>query len=312
MQIAATTDGVSAVGRTPMLRGRVLSLGGKAASDYSRDNGASWVLRGDRALTWAGAMPPDTTLVRGEWWPEDHTGPTLVSMSEEEAGELGVDIGDVVEFNVLGRQISAEISNIRAVEWESFAINFVFVLSPGALENAPHSWMATTHVENEDAADAIERRVTDAFSNVSALSVREAVATAQRVIGLLGAAVQLTALVTLVAGIAVLAGTVASTEAQRLVDSVILKVLGATRVSISIAWLLEYALLGVLTGIAAAIIGSVASWALIERFLNADFQMDFGLVLTTTLAAAIATALLGLGGAIRTLGQKPAPLLRDA
>lgn len=309
--IASTTDGISRVSQTPMLRGRVVSLGGKMASDYERNNGASWVLRGDRALTWAAAQPATANVIRGEWWPADYQGPPLVSMSEEEAGELGVDIGDEVSFNVLGRPITATISNIRAVDWQTFAINFVFVLSPNVLENAPHSWMATTHVDGDRAADAIERRVTDAFSNVSAVSVKEAVDTAQRVIGLLGAAVQLTALVTLVAGIAVLAGTVASTEAQRLADSVILKVLGATRVSISIAWFLEYALLGVLTGIAAAIIGSLASWALIDGFLDADFQMDFWLVLATTLAGALATALLGLAGAVRTLGFKPAPLLRQ-
>ena len=121
----------------------------------------------------------------------------------------------------------------------------------------------------------------------------------------------MTALVTLVAGIAVLAGTVASTEAQRLADSVILKVLGATRVSIAIAWLLEYALLGMLAAIAAAIIGSIASWGLIEGFLNSDFELDFLLVLLTTMFGAAASALMGLAGAVRTLGRKPAPLLRE-
>ncbi len=233
-------------------------------------------------------------------------------MSEEEARELGVWVGDSVTFNVLGRSISAEITSIRAVEWESFSINFVFVLSPGLLEAAPHSWMASTRVDNDDAAIAVDRNVAAAFSNVSAISVREAVSTAQRVIGLLGAAVQLTALVTLVAGIAVLAGTVASTEAQRLADSVILKVLGATRLSIAIAWFLEYALLGMLAAVAAALIGSLASWGLIEGFLNADFELDFTLVLMTTMVGAAATAMLGLAGAVRTLGRKPAPLLRDS
>ena len=128
---------------------------------------------------------------------------------------------------------------------------------------------------------------------------------------LLGAAVQLTAMVTLIAGIAVLAGTVATTEAQRFADSVILKVLGATRVDITIAWLLEYALLGVLAAIAATIIGTFASWAMIEQLLQSDFEMDFGLVLLTTMAGATGTAVLGLIGAARTLGRKPAPLLRE-
>jgi len=312
MEIAASSEGVTDISKTPMLRGRVMALGGTPAANFDPQNASAWVLRGDRALTWAAARPKDAEIIAGEWWPEDYTGPPLVSMSEEEARELGVWLDDKVDFNVLGRKFSATISNIRKVEWESFSLNFVFVLSPGLLEAAPHSWMATTHVTNDAAADLVEARIGDTFANISAISVREAVATAQRVIGLLGSAVQMTALVTLVAGIAVLAGTVASTEAQRLADSVILKVLGATRLSITLAWFLEYALLGLLTAFAATIIGTLASWALITGFLQAEFVFHGKIVVTTAFAGAAATAILGLAGAIRTLGQKPAPLLRDA
>jgi putative ABC transport system permease protein len=312
ISIATATPGVTSISKTPMLRGRVTDLGGKPAEAYDMKGGSAWVLRGDRALTWSSTPPDSGEIIAGEWWSADYDGPPLASMSEEEARELGVWIGDSVTFNVLGRSITAEITSIRAVDWESFSINFVFVLSPGLLESAPHSWMASTRVDSDDAAIAVDRNIAAAFSNISAISVREAVATAQRVIGLLGAAVQMTALVTLVAGIAVLAGTVASTEAQRLADSVILKVLGATRVSIAIAWFLEYALLGMLAAVAAALIGTIASWGLIEGFLNADFELDFTLVLVTTMAGAAATAMLGLAGAVRTLGRKPAPLLRDS
>ena len=232
-------------------------------------------------------------------------------MSEDAAGDFGLTIGDTVSINVLGREITASIANLREVDWQSFQINFVFVLNPGVLDAAPHSWIATTHADSDAAADAVERAVTSSFSNVSAVSVKEAVATAQRVIGLLGGAVRLTALVTLIAGIAVLAGTVASSESQRLADSVILKVLGATRLSIGLAWFLEYAFLGLLTAIAAAFIGSLASWALVHGFLGAEFILDGWLVFGTTLAGAVATAVLGLTGAMKTLGRKPAPLLRE-
>ena len=311
MEITTGTEGVSEVSRTPMLRGRVTRLGGRDAGEYDMRGGSAWVLRGDRALTWSATPPDSGEIIAGDWWPEDYAGPPLASMSEEEALELGVWIGDEVTFNVLGRSVTAEISNIRRVDWESFSINFVFVLSPGLLDAAPHSWMASTRVTDEDAAIRVDRNIAAAFNNISAISVREAVETAQRVIGLLGAAVQMTALVTLVAGIAVLAGTVASTEAQRLADSVILKVLGASRVAITIAWFLEYALLGFLAAIAAALIGSIASWGLITGFLDSEFELDFLLVLGVTMAGAFGTALLGLAGAVRTLGRKPAPLLRE-
>ena len=311
MEITTTTEGVSEVLRTPMLRGRVTSLGGRDAGDYDMRGGSAWVLRGDRALTWSATPPESGEIIAGEWWPANYAGPPLASMSEEEALELDVWIGDEVTFNVLGRSVTAEISNIRSVDWESFSINFVFVLSPGLLDSAPHSWMASTRVSDDDAALRVDRNIAAEFNNISAISVREAVDTAQRVIGLLGAAVQMTALVTLVAGIAVLAGTVASTEAQRLADSVILKVLGASRVAITIAWFLEYALLGFLAAIAAALIGSIASWGLITGFLDSTFELDFLLVLGVTMAGAFGTALLGLAGAVRTLGRKPAPLLRE-
>jgi putative ABC transport system permease protein len=232
-------------------------------------------------------------------------------MAKDEADEFGLVLGDTISVNVLGRNVTATIANFREIEWQSFNINFLFVLTPGVLDKAPHSWIATTDATDDDASAAVERAITSQFSNVSAVSVKEAVSLAQRVISLLGGAVQLTALVTLVAGIAVLAGTVASTEAQRLSDSVILKVLGATRLSISIAWFLEYAFLGILAGIAAAIIGSLASYGLVDRILNIKFELDIMLVLVTTLAGAGATALLGLAGAVKTLGYKPGPLLRE-
>ena len=304
-------DGITKIAKTPMLRGRVVRLAGIPASQITPPEGSAWILRGDRALTWSATAPTGSEIVAGSWWSADYAGPPLVSMSKEAADDFGLGIGDSVSINVLGREVTATIANLREIDWQSFQINFVFVLTPGVLDAAPHSWIATTHASSEAAADAVERAVTSEFSNISAVSVKEAVATAQRVIGLLGGAVRLTAIVTLIAGIAVLAGTVASSEAQRLSDSVILKVLGATRLSIGLAWFLEYALLGLLTAMAAAVIGTIASWALIDGFLQSEFRFDGWLVFATTLIGAVVTAFLGLVGALKTLGRKPAPLLRE-
>jgi putative ABC transport system permease protein len=309
--LTKSIDGIARVAKTPMLRGRVVKINGVPVAAITPPEGSAWILRGDRALTWATKAPKGSEVVAGTWWPEDYDGPPLVSMSKDAADDFGLMIGDTVSINVLGREVTARIANLRAIDWQSFQINFVFVLNPGVLDAAPHSWIATTHAKSDTAADDVERAVTRQFSNISAVSVKESVATAQRVIGLLGGAVRLTALVTLIAGIAVLAGTVASSESQRLADSVILKVLGATRLTIGLAWFLEYAFLGLLTAIAAAIIGSLASWALVDGLLGVEFILDSGLVFATTLAGALATAILGLAGVMKTLGRKPAPLLRE-
>ncbi|MFL2845127.1 MAG: ABC transporter permease [Candidatus Puniceispirillaceae bacterium] len=309
--LTRSIGGITRVAKTPMLRGRVVKINGVPAAAINPPEGSAWILRGDRALTWAANPPKGGEVVTGTWWPRDYKGPPIVSMSKDAADDFGLTIGDTISINVLGREVTARIYNLRDVDWQSFQINFVFVLNPGVLDAAPHSWIATTHTKTDDAADAVERAVTKQFSNVSAVSVKEAVATAQRVIGLLSGAVKLTAFVTLIAGIAVLAGTVASSESQRLADSVILKVLGATRLTIGFAWFFEYAFLGLLTALAAAIIGSLASWALVDGLLGAEFILDGELVFATTLAGAFVTAILGLAGAMKTLGRKPAPLLRE-
>ena len=311
-QLVAATDDRAVIERTPMLRGRVTAIKGVSTADITPPEGSEWVMRGDRALTWHAAMPPHTELVRGQWWPEDYRGPPLMSITEDVFQDFGLQIGDTVSLNILGRDITAKIANTRKVEWESFRINFVFIASPGLLDSAPHSWIATTKSDSEALADTIEAAIASNFSNVSSVSVKQAVKTATDVLSLLGGAIGLTALVTLVSGLAVLAGTVATTEAQRLSDSIILKVLGATRKEIMIAWIFEYSLLGLLTAIVASIIGSLASYGLIGLIIGSPFELDLRVVLLTACAGATGTMLLGLAGAMRTLSHKPAPHLREA
>ena len=309
--ISAQIEGINDIQKTPMLRGRVSALAGIDAADIDPPEESAWILRGDRALTWQAEPPKGAKIVAGEWWDADYQGKPLISISQDAFVDFGLSLGDTVSINVLGRNITAEIANVREIEWECFSINFVFILSPGLLDKAPHSWIATSYADNEEAIAAIEKAVTDEFSNVSAISVREAVATATNILDLLGGAIRLTALVTLMSGIAVLAGTVASSEAQRLSDSIILKVLGARRKDILIAWLLEYALLGLLTALCASVIGTAASAALISGFLRADFYADLTVIASTAIIGAAATCLLGLFGAWRSLGHRPAPHLRE-
>ena len=310
-EIATQIDGISDVQTTPVLRARVAALAGVDAADITPPEDVSWILRGDRAITWQASPPRGAAIIDGAWWPEDYQGAPLISMSKEAFDKFNLSLGDTIKLNVLGREVIATIANTREVEWESFSINFVFILSPGILDKAPHSWIAASYADTQIASDNIETAVTDAFPNVSAISVKEAVAAATNILDLLGSAIRLTALVTLVSGIAVLAGTVASSEAQRLSDSIILKVLGARRRDILIAWVLEYALLGLLTALCASLIGTAASAALVSGFLDATFSADLFVIASTSITGAFATCLLGLFGAWRSLGHRPAPHLRE-
>ncbi|RVD68063.1 FtsX-like permease family protein, partial [Mesorhizobium sp. M4A.F.Ca.ET.029.04.2.1] len=113
--------------KVPMLRGRVMALNGVDVGKVSVPAEGAWVLRGDRGLTYDAKMPANATLTQGTWWPEDYAGEPLVSFSAEEGRQIGLELGDTVTVNVLGRNVTARIANFRQVEWETMGINFVMV-----------------------------------------------------------------------------------------------------------------------------------------------------------------------------------------
>ncbi len=200
----------------PMLRGRITQLKGVPAEEYIVGSEGGWVLRGDRGITYAINQPENSTLSKGKWWPADYSGKSLVSFSAEEAGELNLDVGDEIVVNVLGRSITAEISSLRNVEWESLAINFVMVFSPNTFAGAPHSHLATLTLddeavkEGEDAASlderdgSILRAVSKAYPAVTSVRVREALEMVNSLINQLATAIRAAASVALVASVLVL------------------------------------------------------------------------------------------------------------
>lgn len=294
----------------PMVRGRVVAMAGVAAEDIDAPPSEEWILSGDRGLTWASELPGNAKIASGTWWPKDYQGDLQVSMDHEAMLAFGLNLGDSVIFNIAGRELNATITSSRHIEWQTFGLNFVFVLSPGAVESAPHNWVATVAADDLDLEAEVDRRIAAIMPNVSSISVREAVATASRILNLVSIAIQITAGITLIAGFAVLAGTVAASEARRINTSIILKVLGATRRVILASYLYEYALLGLITGLVAVIIGTAAGYGVITLFLESDFVFPAGLTIAVALGGAAATMVLGLAGASRTLGLKPGPILR--
>ena len=129
--------------RVPMLRGRIVAANGIKAEDIKVTPSAAWVLQSDRGITYTGALPPGSRLAAGEWWGPGYQGPPLVSFEKKIADGLNLKIGDPIVVNVLGRNIAAQVANLRSVDWQSLGINFVLVFSPGAFAGAPHTHIAT-------------------------------------------------------------------------------------------------------------------------------------------------------------------------
>ena len=306
-------DGIPGVTRSkevPMLRGRITAIDGVRAADATVAQDSRWVLRGDRGITWASEAPAHNPIVTGEWWPSDYAGEMLVSLDHRIAVGLGLAIGDTITVNILGREFTATIANTRQINWQRLAINFVMVFSPGVLESAPRMHIAVVHAD-EATEDALERAVTDRFANVTSIRVRGALETVGALISNVGTAVRLTALITILAGTLVLSGAIAAGHRRRIYDSVVLKVLGATRRDIVTAYVLEYGLLGLVTAVIAAIVGSVTGWAVVTWMLGINWSFEPEAIFVTTVIATMITIGAGLVGTWRAMGQKAAPWLRN-
>ena len=303
----------STIEDVPMLRGRIAAARGVKAEDLKASSDAEWVLQSDRGLTYTGEVPKGSKVVEGKWWGPDYDGPPLVSLEKKIADGLGLKIGDEVVVNVLGRDITASIGNMRSVDWQSLGINFVLVFSPNAFKGAPHTHVATLTEAHPDAAgDAkIIKAVADAFPMVTSVRVREALETVGAVITNLVLAIRGASAVTLISAILVLGGALAAGHRHRVYDAVILKTLGATRARLLGAYALEYLMIGFATAVFGVLAGSVAAWLIVTRLMTLGFVWQGGSATAVVLAALVVTVGLGLAGTLVALNQKPATVLRN-
>jgi putative ABC transport system permease protein len=303
----------STVEDVPMLRGRIVAARGVKAEDLKPATDAEWVLQSDRGLTYTGEIPKGSKVVDGQWWGADYQGPPLVSMEKKIADGLNLKVGDEIVVNVLGRDITATISNTRTVDWQSLGINFVLVFSPNAFKGAPHTHVATlTETHPDPGGDArIIKSVADAFPMVTSVRVREALETIGTVVTNLVLAIRGASAVTLISAILVLGGALAAGHRHRVYDAVILKTLGATRARLLGAYALEYLMIGFATAIFGVIAGSIAAWLIVTRLMTLSFIWQAGSAAGVVAAALIVTVGLGLAGTLLALNQKPATVLRN-
>ena len=302
------------VAQAPMLRGRLVKLGDRPVEQVKAPPDVQWVLTGDRGLTHSATVPEGSTVVAGAWWPKDYAGEALVSFEADIAKKLGLKLGDSVTVNILGRNVTARIANLREVRWESLSLNFVMVFSPNTLAGAPHNLMATVTLP-KDATLAAEAKLTRelgrAFPATTAIRVKDAIDAFNVIFSRIMVAVRVAGSVTLLAGALVLAGALATAQRRRIKQAVILKVLGATRRRILLSHLMEYLILALLTSLIALLIGSLAAWITVTSVMDFSFSFSGRAAAEAMLLATALVALFGGFGTWRVLKAPPVAYLRS-
>jgi len=308
--IVQAEPGVSDVRDVPNLRARLVSIAGVGIDSVNVSPDSRWALQGDRGLTYSPSLPDGSRLTAGSWWPADYKGPPLLSLDAGLARGWGVKLGDVIRLNVLGRNVDLTVANLREVAWRSMGINYTMIASPGLLEGAPHSHIATLRAPEAEQGRLL-RLVTDALPNVTGIRVADILAAVSDLFGQIAMGLGATGSLTLVSGLLVLGGAVASGQRRRVAEAVILKTLGASRAQIRAAWLVEFGTLGVVAGLMAAVIGTGSSYAVVHYVMQTDWAFLPGTLALTVIGATVLVLGFGYVGTEAALRAKAAPLLRN-
>ncbi|WP_128893122.1 ABC transporter permease [Erythrobacter sp. HKB08] len=298
----------------PALRGAILAYGAEEnptrVADLEEIPEGAWALRGERGLTYAEEVPQGNSIVEGQWWGPMYEGEPLVSVDIEFAETIGLEVGDILTVGVLGVERTARVANLRQIDWESMGFNYVLVFSPNALRDAPHNFAATIELTEGTPTGPLLRGLVQALPSASVIEIGGVLEQARTILTQVGVATFAAASVAVLAGLAVLIGAIAAARAARTYDTVVLRVLGASRRQVLLMQLAEYGLLAlVLAGVALAI-GTGLGWLVITQLFEFDWLPDWGEILAVLGAGLLFVLVFALAGSLPLLRAKPAQALR--
>ncbi len=294
----------------PMVRGRLTEINGKpvtrAVTKEESDNEA---IHRELNLSWADTVPPDNRLVRGMWWDTPASG-NRVSVEEKLAKNLGIELGDELTFSIAGDTLHARVASLRTVQWDSFHPNFYMIFQPGELAAYPATYLTSFHLAPDQ--KPLLTSLVRAFPSVTVLEMDQVLAQVRTILTQVTAAVELVLSFVLAAGFAVLFAALAANLDERFYEGALLRALGASRRQLRAAHLAEFAVLGVLAGLLAAIGTELIAYVLYTRAFELEYHFKWPVWLIAPLAGGVLIGLVGYFGTRRVVNQSPLTVLRES
>lgn len=288
----------------PMARGRLTELNGKPVTPESFEDPETqrWINR-DFNLSWTDKLGPDNRITAGEWWGEAGHGHKWLSVDKYAVERLKLKLGDTLTLDFAGQPVTLTVHNLRTVEWDSFKPNFFLLAPPGVLEDVPAQWLTSFYLPKENRA--LLRELITAFPNVTPLDMDAVMTQVRSIMERIVRAVEFIFLFTLAAGVTVLLAAIEGTRAERLRETGLLRALGARAATIRLGLLAEYAVLGLLAGLTAAIAAQALASVLAAKVFHIPYGLRPMLWLTGAIAGAGLVSLLGWLSLRRVLNTPP-------
>jgi putative ABC transport system permease protein len=296
---------------TPLVRARMTLINDESVKDreYPNEDGR-WLTNREANLSWTAELSASNELLQGEWWPRDYSGPPLASIEEESAANAGIDIGDRLNFFVAGREVEAEIASIRKVNWDSFQPNFFIVLSPGALDGMPTTFITSLRVEDDQKPVLVD--LVRTYPTISVIDLEAILEQVRGIIEKASLAVQAVFVFTLAAGVAVLFAAVQSTIDERRFESAMLRALGARRRTVFSGVMAEFAALGLAAGFLASAGASILAAVVATQLFQLPYTFNPLLWVAGLGAGVFLVCISGFFAARGAINAAPVDVLRWA
>ena len=302
----------------PVLRARVTGVRGRDVNLATfQDVRTQGSLAREYTITYRDHLEPNEKVIDGRFWtgqpplPES-VQPAEVSIERGIHERFRINVGDTMRFDVLGRAVEARVTSVRDVEWEDARNGgFMFVFRPGPFAHAPQTWIGILRAPEDPAERGrFQRDLVARFPNVSAIDVREVLATIQQAVDNVTLAISIVGGIALLSGVLILVGAVAMTKFQRVYEAAILRTLGASTRMLGTMLALEYGALGLLAGAIGAASALVLSWAICRHVLDIPWRPAPGIATVGAIATTAMVGTVGVMASYDVLRKKPLGALR--
>ena len=288
---------------TPLIRGRLLSAK-RPGSDVNFDN----LMDREANLTWQNLLPVSNKLVAGKWWAEGDE-VKEVSVDQEIAASMDLEIGDELTFSAGGKTFSVSVTSFREIEWQSFSPNFFFILSPAAGKELPNSYITSIKVKD---SNKLMNNFVATFPTITSVNLEAIINQAKNSISSASLAVQYIFLLTLIAGVLALIASIYANKDQRTKEAAILHAIGASRAMIFKSAASEFFILGILSATTAVIFSTLLSSVIFYQFLDLIYSPNILILGLSFLLAITFIFVAGVLSIRKSIYASPMITLRDS
>ena len=299
---------------TPLVRSRLHSVDERLIAnwEYKDKKREEWFINREFVLTYMDGPPPeDNEVTEGEWWDKAGAKKAEVSLEQDAAKRLNAKIGSQLTIDIQGIPVSAMVTSIRKVNWRNMRTNFYMIYSPGALQGAPITYVATVNVSDTKELE-LQHAIAEELPNITALSTRDIVNTLKTTVARLITLVDFMSGFAIAAGLFILSGSIASTKFRRLRESAVLKILGARRKVVASILGIEYATLGVISAFVGIGLAQGLSWVVMKYMIKSDWHLQPVTMVWGFLFTVLITVTTGILSSLDVIRDKPLKTLRES